>query len=97
MGARVATLRPDTWGRSLVGVTALAFDPHSPGARRLARDWVPELERWEMRVPGGHFFQLADEDVVEAGQTIEIGAPEGALLLEHGYELVGIRRMRRGE
>jgi hypothetical protein len=54
-----------------------------------------ELERWEMRVPAGHVFHLAAEDVW-AGQTMEVGAPAGKQLLEHGYELVGIRRLRRG-
>ncbi|MFZ1994370.1 MAG: hypothetical protein WAU75_09685 [Solirubrobacteraceae bacterium] len=49
-----------------------------------------------MRVPSGHVFHLPDEDV-GAGQTMEVGAPSGKQLLEHGYELVGIRRLRRGE
>jgi hypothetical protein len=48
-----------------------------------------------MRVPAGHVFHLAAEDVW-AGQTMEVGAPAGKQLLEHGYELVGIRRLRRG-
>jgi hypothetical protein len=75
----------------------LPFDPESQGAKRLARDWLPELERWEMRVPDGHLFHLADEDIAMAGQTMEVGAPAGKLLLERGYELVGVRRLRRGE
>jgi hypothetical protein len=89
-------LRPDAGERRLVTVTALPFDPDSPGARRLARTWLPELERWEMRVPGGHFFRLDKDQVVEAGQTIAVGAPAGKLLRERGYELVGITRMHRG-
>ena len=77
-------------------VTALPFDPRSPGARRLARTWLPELDRWEMRVPSGHVFHVADEGV-GAGHMLEVGAPAGKQLLERGYELVGIRRLRRGE
>ena len=47
------------------------------------------LERWDMRVPGGHFFHVDKDHVVEAGQTMEVGAPAGKLLRERGYELVG--------
>ena len=82
--------------RRLVLVTAWPFDPESPGARRLARDWLPELERWEMRVPSGHVFHEAQGDVT-AGETMEVGAPAGKQLLEYGYELMGIRRLRRRE
>jgi hypothetical protein len=89
-------LRPDIGERRLVPMTS-PFDPESPGARRLARDWLPELERWEMQVPGGHFFRLDEDHVVGAGQMMEVGAPAGKLLRERGYELVGIRRMRQGE
>jgi hypothetical protein len=63
----------------------------------LARDWVPHLERWEMRVPAGHFFTEGDGNVIDAGGTIEVGAPEGEELVQHGYELVSVRRLRCGE
>ena len=65
------------WRASAWGVTALPFDPDSQGAKHLARDWLPELERWEMRVPDGHLFHWADEDIAIAGQTMEVGAPAG--------------------
>lgn len=90
------TVQPDTSERSLVRATALPFDPESPGARRLAPDWLPELEGWEMQIPSAHVFHLPGEDV-GAGQTLEVGAPAGEQLLKHGYKLVGIRRLRRGE
>lgn len=89
-------VRPGIIQRSLVRVERLPFDPESPGARRLARDWLPELERWEMRVPTGHVFHEGEGDV-RAGQMMEVGAPAGKQLLEHGYELVSIRRLRRDE
>jgi hypothetical protein len=79
------------------GVTAVPFDPTSPGARRLARDWVPELERWEMRVPDGHVFIEGNGSVIQAGETNGVGAPIGRQLVERGYELVGVHRMRRGD
>ena len=84
-------------GRSLVLVTAFSFDPTSAGARRLARDWVPHLERWEMRVPSGHFFIEGHGSMIEAGRMIEVGAPEGRQLVQHGFELVSVRRVRAGD
>ena len=72
------------------------FDPMSAGARRLARDWLPYLERWEMRVPEGHMFTEGDGTVIEAGGRIEVGAPEGPLLVNRGYQLVSIRQLRSG-
>lgn len=78
-------------------MTSFSFDPASVGARRLARDCVPHLERWEMRVPKGHFFTEGDGNVLEAARTIEVGAPEGKQLVERSYELVSIRQVRRGD
>jgi hypothetical protein len=43
---------------------AVPFDPSSPGARRLARDSVPHLERWEMRVPDNHTFMEGDGSMI---------------------------------
>jgi hypothetical protein len=78
-------------------VASVPFDPTSAGARRLAREYVPFLERWEMRVPDGHFFTEGDGDVIEAGRTIDVGAPEGQELLQRGYELVSVRHSGAGD
>lgn len=78
-------------------MTDFWFDPASPGARRLARQWVPCLERWEVRVPDGHFFVEGDGEVVKGGGTMEVGAPAGEQLVQHGYELVSVRRVRPGD
>jgi hypothetical protein len=83
-------------GRSLRWVTAFPFDPTSAGAQRLARDWVPHLERWEMRVPDGHMFTEGDGTVIEAGGPVVVGATEGPRLVQHGYELVRIHQLRPG-
>jgi hypothetical protein len=80
--------------RSFWIVTDVPFDPRSPGARRLARDWVPHLERWEMRVPDGHFYTEGDGSTIPAGQTVDVGAPHGQQLREHGYEFVSVHQMR---
>lgn len=74
-----------------------AFDPSSSGARRLALDWLPYLERWEMRVPDGRSFIEGDGRVIGAGRTIEVGAPEGQQLVGCGYVLVSVRQMRAGD
>jgi hypothetical protein len=73
------------------------FDPSSPGARRLAGDWVPHLERWEMRVPDSHTFMQGDGSLIWTGETVEVGAPHGRELVERGYELVSTRRKPRRE
>jgi hypothetical protein len=49
-----------------------------------------------MRVPADHMFRDDDGSVIPPGQTVEVGAPQGAELVERGYELVGTRRLRRG-
>ena len=68
----------------------LAFDPHSRGARRLARTWLPQLERWRIRLNTDY---VQGDHLVEAGDMIEVEAPRGRRLVERGAgELVGIRR-----
>ena len=78
-------------------MTNVPFDYGSPGARRLARDWVPHLERWQMRVPEDHLFVEGDGHMIRAGQTIEVGAPHGQQLVHRGYELVSTHRTHRGD
>jgi hypothetical protein len=78
-------------------VTADPFDAGSTGARRLARDWVPHLERWEMRVPDGHTFIEDDGRIIRSGQTIEVAARRGRQLVDRGYDLVSTRRAHRDE
>jgi hypothetical protein len=56
---------------------ATPFDPSSPGARRLARDWVPDLERWEMRVPNGHVF--TDGGALILPQPLELNDLHGSM------------------
>jgi len=68
----------------------LAFDPDRRGARRLARTWLPQLERWRIRLNTDY---VQGDHVVEAGDMIEVEAPRGLQLVERGAgELVGIRR-----
>ncbi|MBO0729612.1 MAG: hypothetical protein J2P57_10160 [Acidimicrobiaceae bacterium] len=50
-----------------------------------------------MRVPDGHFFVEDDGNVIDAGRTLEVAAPAGRRLAEHGYELVNIREVRPGD
>jgi hypothetical protein len=77
---------------------ALSFDPKSPGARRLARTWVPHLERWELRMTNNRRFIDDDGRVIEPGQTVEVGGPHGRELVERGSaELVGVRLMSASE
>lgn len=71
-----------------------SFDPYSHGAQRFAHAWVPHLERWKMRAGDGHSYVEDDGHVVQAGDTIEVGAPEGKQLIDFGYELLSVRRVR---
>jgi hypothetical protein len=80
--------------RNLRRVSTRPFDPASRGARRLARDWLAHLERWEMRVPIGHIFTEGDGTMIESGRRIEVSASEGEQLVECGYKLIRIRRAR---
>jgi hypothetical protein len=50
-----------------------------------------------MGVPVSHVFTEGNGNVIEAGGTIEVGAPEGQRLVERGYELVSIRQIRPGD
>jgi hypothetical protein len=62
---------------------ARSFDPSSPGARRLARTWLSHRERWRVRWLSGR-FRNPDGSVVEAGQTMEVAAPQGRKLVHEG-------------
>lgn len=76
-------------------MTSPSFDPNSRGARRLARDWWPHLERWAVRIQTGHFFIEDDGSVVEPGEMMEVPAPHGRQLIERGSaELVSTHRIR---
>jgi len=79
------------WQRAnLRRMARLAFDPDRRGARRLARTWLPQLERWRIRLNTDY---VQGDHVVEAGDMIEVEAPRGLQLVERGAgELVGIRR-----
>jgi len=65
-------------------MASISFDSQSPGAQRLARNWLPHLERWEVRIRPGHIFVEPAGSVVEAGQTMEVAAPQGRQLVERG-------------
>jgi hypothetical protein len=80
--------------RNLRVVATFAFDPTSAAARRLARNYLPHLERWDMRVPAGHIFIEDSATLLKPGRRVEVGAPQGRQLAERGYELVSIRRVR---
>lgn len=72
----------------------LAFDPTSRGARRLALTWLPQLERWVVKINDGHFYRSDSDAVVEAGETVEVSGPHGQQLVADGAaELVSVRRV----
>lgn len=60
------------------------FDPRSLGAQKLARDWLPHLERWEVCIRAGHLFVEPDGTMVRAGETLEIPAPHGQRMVDRG-------------
>jgi hypothetical protein len=53
-------------------VDFVGFDPRRLGAQKLARDWLPHLDRWEVRICSGHFLVAPDETVARAGDTVEV-------------------------
>jgi hypothetical protein len=70
-----------------------SFDPQSPGARQLARTWLPHLERWQIRHVDGSL--LTDHGVIQAGEIFEVPGPHGRRLVEGGSaELISRRRIR---
>jgi hypothetical protein len=69
------------------------FDPNSPGARKLARDWLPHLERWEVRIAPGRSFVEPDGTVIRAGETMDVPAPLGRQAIDQGTAEL-IRRYR---
>jgi hypothetical protein len=46
-----------------------------------------------MTVPVGHFYTEPDGTLVEPGHRVEVGAPFGRQLAEHGYDLVSVRHV----
>ena len=47
-----------------------------------------------MRIGDGHFYIEDDGDVLQAGDLVEVGAPHGKQLVDRGYELVSVRRIK---
>ena len=76
---------------------AISFDPRSPGARRLARDWLPNLERWELRVPEGRLHFHDDGTMADPGAVIEVSGPHGRELAARGYEVLSVKRVSAHE
>jgi hypothetical protein len=72
---------------------AISFDPRSPGAQRLARDWLPELERWALRVPDGHMHFEEDGTMTSPGAVIDVSGPRGRELAARGYEVLSVKRI----
>ena len=70
-----------------------SFHPDTPGARRLARTWLPQLERWKVR--GLHGVHLRnDGNVVAPGDTMDVSADRGRELVQLGtVELISRRRV----
>lgn len=68
-----------------------SFDPNSPGARQLARTWLPRLELWEMRLTRQPMIH--GDRRLDIGDLIELPAADGKAMVGDGLaELVG-RRM----
>jgi hypothetical protein len=68
-----------------------SFDPRSPGARHLARTWVPRLELWQVRMLRGPIIDT-DGNVVREGDVIEVPSDDGRQLVQRGSaELVSRR------
>lgn len=69
---------------------ARAFDPESPGARRLAAGWAERRHRWTVRIVDGLF---ADQDGMhEPGAVLELPRATARGLVEDGVaELVSTR------
>ncbi len=50
-----------------------------------------------MRVGVGHFYVEDDGTVAQAGDVVEVGAPHGAQLVDRGYKLVSVRRVKASD
>jgi hypothetical protein len=49
-----------------------------------------------MRLSDGRFLAEGDGTVIEARRVLDVWVPDGRLLVQHGYEMVFIRRVRPG-
>lgn len=69
---------------------ARAFDPESPGARRLAARWMESRHRWTVRLVSGAWRD--GDGVHDAGSEVELPrARAQALIAEGTAELVSTR------
>lgn len=71
-------------------MAALAFDPQSPGARRLAAGWLETRHRWTVRLTEGIY--ASKDGMHEAGSELELPRPLARGLVDGGTaELVSTR------
>lgn len=70
-------------------MTTRAFDPESPGARRLAAGWLETRERWTVRLLEPLLTSAGERP---AGATLELPRTMAATLVDDGVaELVSTR------
>jgi hypothetical protein len=71
-------------------MTARAFDPDSPGARRLAEGWLETRHLWTVRLVAGVF---SDGDGVHTiGSEVELPRLQARQLVDDGIaELISTR------
>lgn len=73
-----------------------AFDPQSPGARRLARSWLATRHRWTIRLV--EEIYASSDGVHPAGSEIELPQTLARGLVDGGLaELVSTRIAAAGE
>jgi hypothetical protein len=71
-------------------MAARAFDPQSPGARRLAMGWLATRYRWTIRLTEGIY--ASSDGMHEVGDEIELPRTLARGLVEGGVaELVSTR------
>jgi hypothetical protein len=71
-------------------MAAPAFDPQSPGARRLAAGWLETRHRWTVRLTEGLY--ASKDGLHEAGSELELPRALARGLVEGGTaELVSTR------
>ena len=71
-------------------MTVRAFDPDSPGARRLAAGWRENRHRWTVRIVTGIFSDA--DGVHKPGDVLELPRPLAEGLVDDGIaELVSTR------